>query len=168
MRGTKSESMSFEQLLIEIGRAHGLKAAFSIILSWLGYWILPVAGFMAVCAVLVASDWITGVTAASMRREKITSRGLFQTIRKIVFYCLAIVLVVVVEQKFFHTDWIVFIVAAYIAILELYSNLENISSITGTNILKVVRMAINAHLKKFNIEIPAPKKKDGGEAGQKP
>lgn len=158
MRGAKNLAMNFEQLILELTKAHGVKAAASLVLGWLGNQLLPIAGFMAVCVVLVTSDWITGVSAALQQKEKITSRGLFRTVRKIIFYCLAIVLVLIVESFFFHTKWMVTMVACYIALVELYSNLENISKITGTNILAIVRGAINSQLKKVNLKanIPAP------------
>ncbi|WP_170110293.1 phage holin family protein [Flavilitoribacter nigricans] len=150
--------MSFEQLLIELGKAHGVKAALSIVLAWLVGHLLPIAGFLAVGVVLVMSDWITGISAALQQKEKITSRGLLRTIRKIIFYCLAIVLVLIVETTFFGSKWIVSMVATYIALVELYSNLENISKITGTNVLAIVREAINGQLKKVNLKtkVPAP------------
>lgn len=150
--------MSFEQLLFELGKTHGFKAGLSMMLAWLVGHLVPVAGFMLVGAVLVISDWITGVTAANIKKERITSRGLLKSIRKIALYCLAIVLVVIVEVTFFQTKTIVYVLASYIALVELYSNLENISIITGTNLLAVVRQAVNSQLKKVNLKInrPAP------------
>lgn len=148
--------MTFEQLLLELARAHGWKAGLSIILSWLGIHLMPIAGFILVVIVLGISDWITGVTAARIKKEAITSRGLFRSVRKIVFYCLAIVLVVIVENTFFASTWLVYLVAVYIALVELYSNLENISVITGTNILGIVRKGINAQLAKVNLTLRQP------------
>lgn len=134
--------MSFEDLLIELVKAHGWKAALSLIISWIGMQLLPVAGFMIVGSALVFSDWVTGMTASYIRKEKITSRGLFRTVTKITFYCMAIVLTRIVENTFFHTTLMIYMVAAYIALVELYSNLENISAITGTNIIGVVKKAM--------------------------
>lgn len=153
--------MNFEQLLLELSRAHGWKAGLSLILSWLGLHLMPIAGFMLVATVLVISDWITGVTAARIKKDAITSRGLFRSVRKIVFYCLAIVLTVIVENTFFASSWIVYLVAVYIAIVELYSNLENISVITGTNILGIVRKAINVQLSRVNLTLREPTDKEG-------
>lgn len=156
MRGAKEESMSFEQIIIEMTKAHGFKAAVSIFLAWIGAHLLPVAGFMVAGAFLVACDWITGVTAARKRSQKITSRGLLRTIQKITFYCMAIVLVVIVEHTFFRSNWMVSLVATYIALVELYSNLENISIITGTNVLAIVRNAINIQLQRINLKANVP------------
>ncbi len=147
MRGAKQERMNFEYLIMELSRAHGLKALLSIIISWIGVNLMPVASFIAVGIVLVTCDWITGVTAARMQKVKITSRGLFRSVQKIVFYSLAIVLVLIVEKSMLGTDWLVYLVSSYIAMVELYSNLENISVITGTNIIGVVKNAIGEYLK---------------------
>jgi len=139
--------MSFEQLLVALAKAHGWKAISSIILGWIGVNLMPVASFLAVGIVLVICDWITGLTAAKKRGDKITSRGLYRTVEKIVFYSMAIVLVLIVEKSMLGTDWLVYLVSSYIALVELYSNLENISVITGTNILEVVKTAITSYVK---------------------
>lgn len=139
--------MSFEQLLLALGKAHGWKAISSLIFTWIGVNLMPIASFLAVGIILVISDWITGITAANKRGDKITSRGLYRTVQKIVFYSLAIVLVLIVEQSILGTDFLVYLVSSYIAIIELYSNLENISVITGTNVLQVVKEALSTYLK---------------------
>lgn len=99
MRGPIQLYMSFEQLLIALGKVHGWKAISSILISWIGINLMPVASFLAVGIVLVISDWITGISAANKRGDKITSRGLYRSVQKVVFYSLAIMLVVSVEKR---------------------------------------------------------------------
>lgn len=147
MRGIRnnengSEAMDFQELLTELARAHGLKAALSLIGAFLVVHLLPIAHFIVIGSLLVACDWFTGVWASITRNEKITSQGLRRTVRKIVFYSLGIVLVLVVESAFFHTYYLVTTLALYISMVELFSNLENIGTITGSNIIGVVRKTI--------------------------
>jgi phage-related holin len=146
MRGPNDGTMSFEELIMELVKAHGWKAALSLILSWIGMQLLPVAGFMIAGTVLVFSDWITGMTASYIHKRPFTSRGLFRTVQKVTFYCMAIILTRIVENTFFNTTFMIYMVAAYIALVELYSNLENISDITGTNVLAVVKKAVKVSL----------------------
>jgi len=147
MRGIRnnkngSKAMDFQELLTGLARAHGLKAALSLIGAFLIVHLLPIAHFIVIGSLLVACDWFTGVWASITRNEKITSQGLRRTVRKIVFYSLGIVLVLVVESTFFRTYYLVTTVALYISMVELYSNLENIGIITGRNITGVFRSTL--------------------------
>jgi len=135
----KTERMNFTDLLQQLTAIHGWKAIVSAVISFLGIHLMPVAPFLAVGTILVICDWVTGVTAATIKKEQITSRKLGKTVRKIVFYSMAIVLVMIVEKTYLKTDYLVYLVSAYISMVELYSNLENIGTITGIDILRVVK-----------------------------
>lgn len=144
---TQSGIMNFQDFLTQLLAAHGWKAALSVVGAFVGGALMPVSSFLAVGVMLVVADWFTGVTAARQRGERITSRGLMRTLRKVVFYSLAIVLVMTVEQAFFSgSHWMVYLTSAYIAMVELFSNLENISSITGTDIAAPLRRALRLRL----------------------
>ena len=134
--------MNFQEFITELARQHSVKAGMSLIGAYLLLHVLPIAHFLVIGVVLVVSDWITGVWAAIKRNEKITSGGLRRTIEKGVMYSLAIVLVLIVESAFFGTQYVVALVAMYISFVELFSNLENISNITGSNIIGAVRTII--------------------------
>ncbi|MEM7290061.1 MAG: phage holin family protein [Pseudomonadota bacterium] len=136
--------MNFQDLITALFRAHSARAAASVLGSYLILHLLPIAHFIAIGIVLVISDWFTGVWAAIKREEKITSRGLRRTVEKILMYSLAVFLVLMVETAFFGSSYVVAAVAMYIALVELFSNLENISSITGSNIIGIVRTTIYA------------------------
>jgi phage-related holin len=139
--------MNFQDFLQQLFLAHGWKAALSVVATFVGSALLPVSTFLAVGVMLVMADWITGVTAAIVRGDRITSRGLMRTMRKVLFYSMAIVLVLMVERAFFPSShWMVYLVSAYIALVELFSNLENISSITGTDIAAPLRRALRLRL----------------------
>lgn len=134
--------MNFQDFITELARQHSAKAIASIVGAYLLLHLLPIAHFLAIGVLLVVSDWFTGVWAAIKRKEKITSGGLRRTIEKAVMYTLAIVLVLIVETAFLGTHYVVALVAMYISFVELFSNLENISNITGSNILGAVRAII--------------------------
>lgn len=134
--------MNFQELLMELARQNSGKAALSIIASFVLGHLLPIAHFIGIGILLVTSDWVTGVWAAMRREEKITSKGLRRTVEKIFLYSLAILLVMVVESAFFHTHILTAAVALYISLVELFSNLENISDITGSNIISAFRKSL--------------------------
>ena len=134
--------MNFQEFITELAKAHSAKAVASIIGAYLLLHVLPIAHFIMIGVVLVVSDWFTGVWAAIKRNEKITSGGLRRTVEKVVMYTLAICLVLVVETAFFGTNYVVALVAMYISFVELFSNLENISNITGSNIIGAVRTVL--------------------------
>lgn len=131
--------MSFQQLIMELVKANSFKAGTSLVAAFLFLHILPIAQFIAIAGLLVTSDWVTGIWAAYKRREKITSKGLRRTVEKILMYSLAIFITMVVEVAFFSSHYVVAAVSLYICLVELYSNLENISTITSTNIIGVVK-----------------------------
>jgi phage-related holin len=134
--------MNFQDFIQELFRQHSFKAASALFGGYLLMHLLPIAHFILIGVLLVTCDWITGVWAAYNRREKITSKGLRRTVEKVLFYSMAIFLVMVVESAFFASHFVVAMVALYICMVELFSNLENISSITGTNIIDTVRSEI--------------------------
>ena len=158
MRHAHTQTMSFTDLLTELLRAHTPRAALALVAMWLGAALMPVASFIAVGIFLVITDWLTGISAARVRGVPITSAGLWRTIRKAVFYPVAIISSLVVERTFFQgSEWLVYLVAAYIALTELFSNLENISVITGTDIIGAVRRYARRRLGEAQQPSPPPK-----------
>jgi hypothetical protein len=76
--------------------------------------------------------------AAFKRGERINSRAMRSTIEKTIFYFIAILLSELVKIVFLvgvDSFALTFVVASYIAIREFWSCLENISDITGTDII---------------------------------
>lgn len=134
--------MNFQEFLTTLAKAHSFKAGASLVGSYVMLQILPIAQFLAVGIVLVCCDWVTGVWAAWKRKETITSKGLRRTVEKVVMYSLAICLVLIVETVFFGTHFLVGAASLYISLVELFSNLENISSITGNNLVGAIKMVL--------------------------
>lgn len=131
--------MSFIELLGALWKAETLKAGFALLLTYLVGHTLPVSHFVAAMFMLVLSDWVTGVWAAAKRNEKITSKGFRNTTQKLVFYMLAILLGLIIETTFFPDIKLVYYVAGFICITEFKSNIENIGTITGINILEAIK-----------------------------
>ena len=146
--GYNNRQMNLQELITAIVQVHGWKAVLALIGAFIFNSLLPIAPFIAVGVGLVVSDFVTGITAAYVTGTGITSRRMARSVGKIVFYSLAIILAHAVEVVFFPgTNTLVYLVAVYIAITELYSNLENIGRITGTDILGVVRGVLDSRLK---------------------
>lgn len=151
-------TMSFGDLLRELFSQHSWKAAGALILMWMGGHLIPIAGFIAAGVALTMADWATGVAAAMRRGQPITSRGLRRTVAKAAYYGLAIVCTLIVESTFFAgSTYMVYFVSAYIALVELYSNLENISVVTGRDILGAFKRAIKQKVKHLTPDDDQPK-----------
>lgn len=116
------------------------KNAVWTLVCWAYSFLLPVRPFILLCMMLVLADMFTGITAAKQRGEPINSKGMRRTVRKILGYFAAIVCVhacdyVFEVQKNYGFD-MAFSVAALIALTELKSVLENVSSYTGIDFWK--------------------------------
>lgn len=116
------------------------KNAVWALVCWAYGFLLPVRPFILLLLLLVFADMATGITAAKHRGEAINSKGMRRTVRKIIGYFAAIVCVhgcdfVFEVQKSYGFD-MTFSVAALIALTELKSVLENVSSYTGIEIWK--------------------------------
>ena len=140
--------MTFTELILALIKAHGLKAGLSLIGAFLLEQVLPVAPFMAACTVLVISDWFTGVSAARTKGKVFISKGLRQTTNKAVYYMLAILLSQMMEGIFPILTGITYIIGFYIASTEFLSIIENISTITGTNVVSALKSTVLRKLKK--------------------
>lgn len=124
------------------GKMTTFKLILGLLYSLIAAFVAPILDFLIFTFVLTICDFATGVRAAKNRKEKITSRGFARTVEKLFFYILAILLsegmnVVFVQDVSteFSFTWIV---AGFISLTELKSNLENISAITGVDIWKQV------------------------------
>lgn len=144
---TATGQMNLTDLISQLLLTHGWKAALSLILSFVMSNVIPIAPFLALSSSLVVCDFVTGLTAAYVKNVGITSRRMGRTVNKVIFYSMAIIMVNAVERVFFSSaDYLVYLTSAYIAVIELYSNLENIGRITGTDILSAVRGAVDSRL----------------------
>jgi phage-related holin len=98
-------------------------------------WLVPVKTFVAATLLLVVADLVTGVQAARRRNEAVNSKGLRRSVLKFSMYCVAIIAAHTMQTVYFHTFPLVFGISAYISATELWSILENVGQVTGTNLL---------------------------------
>lgn len=124
-----------------------LKVFFAVSIAAAVQWVLPLKSFIGVTLMLVLADLITGVQAAYKRGEIIHSRGFRRTVLKFTMYCVAIITAHSMETVFFKTFPMVFSIAAYISVAEFWSVLENVGTVTGTNVLESVRKQLSSILK---------------------
>lgn len=101
--------------------------------------ILPIGSFLIAVGALVMIDLFTGVAAAKKRKEKLRSKGLRDSVIKTVWYFMAILTTQMMKVVFFPTFPIVYIISAYIAVIEFKSLLENIGELTGTDLWNAVK-----------------------------
>ena len=108
----------------------------SLILTFLAVYFAPAYPIMIGIGFLVTMDFVTGILAAKKRGEIITSKKMRPTIMKGFGY-MASILIAFVMQNVFLTDMEVMkIVSGLIAMIELKSLDENLTSITGKSIFK--------------------------------
>lgn len=95
--------------------------------------LAPVKQIILATLFLVFVDFVTGVLAARVKRHKITSARMSQTIGKILVYITTIIVVHIVnEYMLFGSDVLPLegFVAGFIALTELKSILENLDTAT--------------------------------------
>lgn len=99
----------------------------------------PIKAVIITAIVLVIADLITGVLAAKKRGEAITSSGFKTTVGKILLYEVAICLAFLVQQyltgDLFPASKLV---AALIGLTELKSILENLDTISGNGMFRLL------------------------------
>lgn len=122
---------------------HKVLYYFSLAVTYCIGFFTPIAPMLTWIMILIICDAITGVRAAQVRGEKISSDKLGRSISKMVFYFIAILLSKGVEEVFFPIIPIVRIVAGFIAVTEFKSNIENISDILGIDIWREIKDKFN-------------------------
>ena len=120
-----------------------MKNFFALLIPYLLFFFSPIVMILFTTGVLVFTDMITGIFAAKKRGEITDSKKMARSISKIIFYFIAILLSRIMEITFIHWLPLANITAGYIALVEFKSNFENIHTITGLNIWKVLINKIN-------------------------
>lgn len=138
-----------------------LKNTAWMLVAWMWSFVLPIGPFLITAILMVLLDMYTGISAARARNEAIHSKGMRRSIRKILGYFSAILAVHWCDYVFgVKAEWgfdMAFTIAGLIALTELKSILENVSSYTGINFWQSLIDALpDIKLK----EIFSPKKKD--------
>lgn len=106
--------------------------------------LAPVQGMLLSCLFLVCFDLISGVAASYKRGDAINSSGLKQTLLKLFVYELVIALAYV-AQHFLMADAVPLmnIVTGYVGVTEFLSIVENLNSISGSNLLQALLEKLN-------------------------
>jgi len=120
--------------------------ASSMISGWMLSFLAPVWPFLILIFFLTITDLYTGTEAAKKRGEKINSRGLRRSVQKITLYAEAVLLTEGCRIVFMPGVNITYIAAFTVCLTELKSNLENISTVTGTNVWTTLKHFISKKL----------------------
>ena len=93
--------------------------------------------------IFVTCDAITGISASIKERQIITSAKLQKTVRKLVMYCMAIILTHAIDMYMLTILdlGLAKICATIICGIELYSIVENCDRITGNRVFKILTQA---------------------------
>jgi hypothetical protein len=120
---------------MQIDIAMWAKLIGAAILSWVLQFIMPIWPFLAFTVFACFADLFTGTQAARHRGEVIHSKGLRRSIKKISLYFAGILLAEGVMVVFFGGGkGLTWMTAGLIALTEVKSNFENISTVTGVDI----------------------------------
>ena len=112
------------------------------------FFFTPITWALVGIGVLVFADVFTGIRAAKKRGERIHSRTMGRTISKMIFYTLAILLARVMELVFIPWLPVAQLTSGYIALVEFKSNMENIGTITDTDIWNHLKEKIEQAFKR--------------------
>lgn len=105
-------------------------------------YLAPIDNYLYCVYILLFLDLFTGIYKSKRKNIPITSKKLRTTIVKYLFYSIAIYVGFEIDVKIIEATndyYLSRLVAGSIALTELYSILENISVITGTDILTLIK-----------------------------
>jgi len=111
-------------------------------------WVMPIKTFVIATLLLVFADLITGIAAARKREELVHSKGLRRTVTKFSMYTISIFGAHSIQGVYFPDFPMVFTISAYISVTEFWSVLENVGTVTNTNVLEAVRGYLSGIVKK--------------------
>lgn len=101
--------------------------------------LAPIKPLLIACGVMIAGDMITGIFAAKKRKEPINSADMRRSLTKMVVYQIAIISGFVLEVHMLDNLLPVSkVVGGVIGMVEFKSILENVSTIAGQDIVKLV------------------------------
>ena len=98
----------------------------------------PIQEVLITVSILVLSDFVTGIWAAKIRGERISSAAMGRTISKIFVYEMVLAVLFLAETHLFLGVPLVKSLAAVIGIRESKSLLENANAILGIDIFKTI------------------------------
>ena len=107
----------------------------------------PVKWFMGFTAMLCIFDFVTGVRAAAAKGIKITSKGFYRSVEKIMVYFIAIITAEGMRVLFIEQMPFPYMVAGIISLTETKSIFENVKVITGTDLGEMITRKIEELIK---------------------
>ena len=121
------------------------KAGLFILFGALFDFLLPIADFIILLTFLIIADFITGVWAASKRKEEITSKGFRSTFYKTATYAICIFFLHYIKIIMFSKlDFdIAYVVTLAAILVEIKSLSENAFVITGFDFWQVIKDKIS-------------------------
>jgi len=110
---------------------------------------IPIHNILVGIGALIVADMITGIFAARKRGEKIHSKKMGATVTKTILYFLGIILAQIMQNLFLDpgVESIVKATASIFAVIEFKSNLENISTATGIDLIGKLKTFIETKRK---------------------
>lgn len=101
--------------------------------------LAPIKALIISCGVIIVADMVTGIMAAKKRGEKINSADMRRSLSKMVVYQVAIISAFVLETYMLEGLLpVTKVVGGVIGMVEFKSILENVSTIAGQDIVKMV------------------------------
>jgi len=99
----------------------------------------PIKPLLLACGALIVADMVTGMMAARKRQEPINSADMRRSLSKMVVYQVAIISAFVLETYMLEGLLpVTKVVGGVIGMVEFKSILENVSTIAGQDIVKMV------------------------------
>ena len=107
----------------------------------------PITLMLHIVLIFIAIDFLTGIYGSYRKKTPIISSRLRKTIEKFVFYIGAIIIAWMFQIQF--ADWtnLAQLVGGFIAATELLSIYENITAITGLNLIAKVKSILTDIIK---------------------
>lgn len=109
----------------------------------LGFFV-DIQHFIYLVLLLVGVDMVTGIIAATKRKDKINSRRMARTVEKLLLYLLTIISAQAVKVVIMDAAPITYIVASSIVLVEFKSIIENVESVTDVDIWSKIKHFFNS------------------------
>jgi uncharacterized membrane protein len=119
------------------------KITYAICCGFIASFFIPIKGFLIFTIFVVFADMATGIMASRKEGQKISSKGLYRTMEKIVVYFCGIMIFEGARNTFSLPFNITYMAAFLIATVELTSIAENIKRITGVNLTTLITRFFN-------------------------
>lgn len=116
------------------------------------FYFYPISPLVHAILILFVIDWITGVWKSHLVKRRFTSYRLQKSVRKLSSYVIAIIVAHIFDDMVMHNSLhLANITAGYIGFTEIKSIYENLSQISGDDLLLNIAKDISTRVKeKFN------------------